>query len=121
MASRTWRMVDKNGIWLGTLRVVGKDQPWWFCEVEPRPEFEAVRCHFEESIRRIEAPRSERIQDLQAFLNAVYKPIWELGIRLESTETAEYYARPMLQIRGRRAQLRGVADNWREVRHPGGG
>jgi beta-ureidopropionase / N-carbamoyl-L-amino-acid hydrolase len=119
-----WIMLDRERNYLGTLVFVGADQPWFFCKFEPLPAFEDVRHRFEESIRLIEAPSPKEPRPVEGQANspwdriaAVYAPIWELGLRVESTANDEFYTQPMLQIRGRRARLRGLPDNWRED-HP---
>jgi beta-ureidopropionase / N-carbamoyl-L-amino-acid hydrolase len=113
---REWRVLDHDRNWLGTLMVVGADQPWWFCNFEAEPAFDAVRHRFEESIRLLGSNSTVPGDTPWAGIERAYQPIWSLGLRLEATHSEEYYERPMLQIRGRRARLRGLATNWREVR-----
>lgn len=112
---REWKLLDRDRNWLGTLVVVGADQPWFLCNFEAQPAFEAIRPLFDEELLSMDETDRTTGDTNWAAWNAAFERINALDLRLEREETGEYYTRPFMHISGRRAQLRGLPDNWREV------
>ena len=76
----SFKLVLKDEL-LGTLDVLGPDQPWFECRFRPAEGFEAVRHLFDRELALLE---DQPTFDPSAW-EAAWNAIWQAGVSLETS------------------------------------
>ncbi len=89
---------------LGTLEIVGIDQPWFMCKFEATPAFEPFRPLFDEELKLLE---QERDDDKDwADWETAYSRIDELGLCIGALDGGNDITEFLLHIKGEEARFR---------------
>ena len=84
---------------LGTLEVLGPDQPWFNGRFTATPAFEEVRADFQEELRLLNADRIEE-------WSAAWERILALGVRLDPQDGGPPIEDFLLHVDGESAWFR---------------
>ena len=93
-----WKLMRGTEL-LGTLEVLGPDQPWLNARFTAPPTFEEVRAHFEEELRLLNADRMEEWA-------AAWERILALGLWLDPQDGGPPIGDFLLHVDGESAWFR---------------
>jgi hypothetical protein len=88
---------------LGTLEVIGIDQPWIRCRFEPLPAFEGIRPLFDEELRLLEQQAKDQAWD---HWEEAYSRIDALGLCIGALDGADDITDFILHIKDDKAWFR---------------